>query len=182
MKQETDLNLLPNQAKFQAIKIHLWKRIILFVKIIALVWVLVIILTYGIYSYFNFNYQSRETKYKALLQEYQSFTDRVVTTQQLKYKAKMVGSALDSRFEYGRAFEAVNSLFPPEVVLADLELKDNKVFAITLKADNDKTMDWLEQEIGKINKGQVEGFNSAKLLSLSEDTGVWKLAMEVTYK
>jgi hypothetical protein len=114
---------------------------------------------------------------------YNSLNDNVVTTQKLKYQAKLVGKVLNDRFEYGAAFKRIGSLFEGlQVNVLGYKLDKGNTFRLTGTTEANKNMDEVEKKIIEINQGKVDGFESVKLTSLSVTSSLWKFDMEVAIK
>lgn len=180
---EMNLNLIPSKAKFQAVRIKLQKQIRLVITVILLIWLssgAILFLLAGIY---RVRMNTATTAQKKALQNYGSMQDNIVTSQKLKYKAKMVGGALNSRFEYGSSFEAINKLFPPSINLKNYDLMDDGgVFQVKGVVSEKPDVDLLEDTIESINRGESDKFKSARLVSLVLKNGVWDFSMEVSLK
>ena len=128
-----NLNLLPNQAKFQAQKIHLRRVANKFLIYFVAGVVFLSLVSFSVYYFFDFRRSGQEAKVKKLEAEVKSLSDRAITSWRLKYVAGMVAGALKSRFEYGQAFDLVNSFLPEGIVTDKLELRENNIFFISGK-------------------------------------------------
>lgn len=176
-----DLNLLPDQAKFQMTRMRVWRRVVLFCKVFLIVWILLAGSVFGIHFFFKADYESKNKKYKELVNSYQTLADKVVLAWRLKSRVRVVKNILDKRFEYGKAFTAVNSLIPSGIVIEDMELVGEDGFVIKVKTEKSEMIDWLEGEVEAINKKQVKNFKDAKIKSLNVDKKGWSFTMEVAY-
>jgi Tfp pilus assembly protein PilN len=177
-----DLNLLPSGAKFQAAKVKLQKKIRTAVVAIVSVWVGVAIVIFGLTIVIKLRTTTVEAQFKRAQSDYLAMSDNIVTSQTLKYRAKIVGEVLANRFEYGKAFEEINSLFPPEVKITNFKLKDRGGFQISAETSGSVNMDKVETIIADINNSQNDKFKDAKMTSLTYSEGGWVFAMEVGLK
>ncbi len=177
-----DLNLLPTRAKFQATKIKLQSKVRLIMVVMATVWVAAagIILTLNVTMKIRNNALS--TKYQKASADYLAMTDNIVSSQRLKYKAKIVGELLNKRFEYGKAFESVINLFPSGVTLTNFELENMQGFKLSATTMGKENMDMIESMMADINKGKNEEFSAAKMTSLTYLNGGFNFSMEVALK
>lgn len=174
-----DVNLLPNVAKFQADKVNFSRKMVGVTMTIGTVWVLVLTVVMAFYWTSRINFSKTESKYKALLADYLSMSEGVVVNQNLRYKLKLVNQVLTQRFEYGKAFRQMESLFGEEVKLSSLELKDDKSFSFSGEVANGELMDMVERKIVDINEGRVEGFFGANIGSVENQGDLWKFDLEV---
>lgn len=177
------LNLLPSEAKFQAAKIKLRKKIYLFMLIFAGFWVLLVIIIFVWLSINKTLFNSSEKKYQKSLNEYKTLANNVVLTQKIKYQAKLVGKVLSGRFEYGNSIKNINSIFSNNINIDGFEIKNKNKFILTGIINEGKYMDEVENKILEINDGKTEIFKSAKLSSISVDVNnKWNFEMEVDLK
>ena len=177
-----NLNLLPSEAKFQATKNKLENKIRKVMMLMVGLWIVVMVGVYGAGFVFNTKLNSEKKSQQKALTDYGTFSDSVIVNQNLKYKAKMVGKALAARFEYGKAFETVNSLFPEGIKLENFEMDPGGFFKVTGTMIGRDNVDKLESLVSDINAGGDSRFESIKLSSLSVRLGVWKVGMEVALK
>jgi hypothetical protein len=177
-----DLNLLPSEAKFQAAKIKLKKRINTFMWLFSGFWLILVMVIFIVWFWRKANLNSNEKTYQKTLKNYQSMVGNVVISQQIKFQAKLVGKLLSDRFEYGSAVKKVMQLFSTDVTINDFEIQEGRRFTIkgTVLGEN---LDEVEKKSGEINGGKVENFSSARVTSLviSPD-GICKFSMEVGLK
>lgn len=177
-----DLNLLPSQAKFQAVRmqmIRLNKKIMIW---ILAVWTVILIVVFGV-DLVNKQLLSREQdKQKKVKAQYLALSDNVVVSQKLKYRAKMVGGVLADRFEYGKAFAAVNNLFPPEIVIENFSLQKQGSFKIDGNIPDLTKVKVFESMVMAINAGENPSFSEAVVNSIGIYQGRWNYGMEVTLK
>ena len=177
------LNLLPSEAKFQAAKIKLLKKIYLFMAIFAGCWVLLLITVFAWLIVNKTLLTNAEKKYNTSLNEYKTLANNVVLTQKIKYQAKLVGKVLNERFEYGESIKNVNSIFSNNVNVDSFEIKDKNKFILTGILNDGKYMDEVEEKLASINNGEINGFKSAKLTSIAVGLdNKWKFEMEVYIK
>lgn len=177
-----NLNLLPSEAKFQMTKVRLQKKIRWTMMGLVGLWILSMIIAYG----WGFVVESRlkvaESKREKTLADYNSMTDKVMVNQSLKYQAKLVGKALAARFEYGKAFETVNELFPDGIQLNDFEMDPSGFFKVTGSTSGKTNVDKLENLVATVNSGKDDRFKAIRLTSIQLKNGVWKFVMEVDLK
>lgn len=177
-----DLNLLPSEAKFQAAKIRLENKAKLIMAIMLIVWISAILIVFAASFVFSTKLKSEESLKKKALSEYSTLSDSVIVNQGLKYKAKMVGKTLATRFEYGKAFETVNSIFPEGIALENFEMDPGGFFKVSGTTVGRQNVDKLEGFVNAINGGSDSRFVSIRLSSLTVKSGVWRIGMEVTLK
>jgi hypothetical protein len=177
-----NLNLLPSQAKFQAAKIKLQKKVRLILMVMVSVWVLVLGVTFVINIVSKVRINIVQAQYDKARNDYMSMSDNIVTSQRLKYKAKLVGGVLKDRFEYGKAFGRIIDLFLAGITIKDIELKNRGTFVIKGETSGRENVDELETIIENINIGRNEDFSKANLLNVSLLDNVWTFQMEVSTK
>jgi len=177
-----EVNLLPNVAKFQADKVNFSRKMVGVTMTIGTVWVLVLAVVMTFYWINRINFSKTESKHKALLADYLSMSEGVIVNQNLRYKLKLVNQVLSQRFEYGKAFRQMESLFGDEVKLSSLELKDDKSFSFSGEVTNGELMDMVERKIIDINEGRVDGFFGARISSVENEADLWKFDLEVDLK
>lgn len=177
------LNLLPSEAKFQAQRIKLKGLINNFLWIVGGIWVLLIVLPFVWWFFLNFRVDRLNKKYQTKLNEYKSRIEEVALTQKIKYQAKVVAKVLDSRFEYGEAMNLVNNVFPENIRIDDIQIKDNRVFEVSGGSKDGTLMSEVEEKISEINNGQVEGLKSAKMIKIEIDPiKGWQFIVDLTLK
>ncbi len=179
---EMNLNLIPSKAKFQASRIKLQKNVRLLITILLVIWLSGAGLMFLLTGIMKVRLNTASANSKKVQQNYNSMQDNIVTSQKLKYKAKMVGGALNSRFEYGKSFETINSLFPPAINLKNYDLQDGGVFEVRGVTSEKPNVDLLEQTVDLINRGENDKLKSAKMTSLTLKNNIWDFTMEVTLK
>lgn len=176
-----NLNLLPSQAKFQAFKIKFKKKTVIFVWGLSALWFVVTLVIFGIWFFTQANYKREEKLYNREVEAYKALSDKVVLSEQIKYRAKMVGEVLSNRFEYGEAFSKINNLFSENVLIEDFKLEDKSTFSLDGMVLG-SNIDEVELRIEEINNGEVDEFKSAKIKALSLDQQEWDFGMEVVLK
>lgn len=177
------LNLLPSEAKFQAAKIKLRKKVYSFMAIFAGCWVLLIVIIFAWLIVNKTLLANVEKKYQRTLNEYKTLANNVVLTQKIKYQAKLVGKVLNERFEYGESIKNINSIFSNNIDLDSFEIKDKNKFTLTGVLNDGKFMDEVEEKLLEINNGKMDDFKSAKLTSIAVGLdNKWTFEMEVFIK
>lgn len=179
---EMNLNLIPSKAKFQAAKINLQKNIRLVLFGVLVVWILVAGIVLALTNVVKFKIATATAENKKVTQNYASMEDNIMTSQKLKYKAKMVGGILNTRFEYGQAFEIIVSLFPPTVNLKSYTLNDGGVFEVKGSVSGKADVDLLEKTVVAINVGENPRLKKAKITSITLKGDVFDFTMEVQLK
>lgn len=179
-----NLNLLPNQAKFQAERMKLqalFKKIMIYAIV---VWVMIVVIVGGLYFGSDYVLSLEEKKYSQTLASYKAMAPEVIAGQTLKYRAKMLGQVLKERFEYSAAFERVNSLFKENVKIAKFELKDKERFDVQVEGIGPSAIEYLESRVAEVNEGKVEGINKAVMGEVvhTQSDDKWNVAMEVYLK
>jgi hypothetical protein len=109
-------------------------------------------------------------------------SDNIVTSQKLKYLAKVVGGVLHDRFEYGKAFETVQSLFPDGITIKNYNLREDGTFSLDGTTSTNDNVDLLEKTVVDINSGTNDRLLFAKLTSLALKDSNWNFNLEVTLK
>ncbi len=176
------LNLLPSQAKFQAKKIH-WQGVTRkYLKVLIGAWLSAVVVIMAVAIGLNWQLGVKKKELKKLDSEVKSLNDRALTSWRVKYMAGMVAKAIGSRFEYGKAFDAVNGAFSSEMGIDKLEMRDNNIFLIAGKTNDWKVISALEKRVKEINQGKREGLSRAKVLSLNVTAGVWSYNLEAGIK
>ncbi len=176
-----NLNLLPSQAKFQAFKVKIKKKVVVFIWGLCITWFSVTLVIFGFWFVAQTSLKREEKLYNRELEAYKSLSERVVLSEQIKYRAKLVGEVLGQRFEYGDAINRVNNLFSENITLNDFSLSNNDKFDIVGFALG-SNINEVEEKLGSINTGKIEEFKSAKINTLSLAGSEWKFGMEVLLK
>lgn len=179
---EMNLNLIPSKAKFQAARIKIQRQVKLAFTIILALWAASAAILFSLTGIMKVRMNSVSANQKKVQQNYSSMQDNIVTSQRLKYKAKMVGGALNSRFEYGTSFEIINNLFPPSINLKNYDLHDGGIFQVKGVTSEKVNVDLLESTVDMINRGENDKLQSARITSLVMKGGVWDFTMEVVLK
>ena len=173
------LNLLPSQAKFQANKIRLQKKVRGFVWIFGGVWLGVVVLVLTFWLIFKLGLESDKKEYMRVLAQYKTLSDSAIASEKLKYRAKLVGKVLEERFEYGESMRKISLLFSAGVNLENIELKERNHFELSGAAEGLAGIDEVEEKVEEIEAGRMDGFGSAKMLSLVLVGNVWDFKVEV---
>lgn len=147
--------------------------------VLGVVWIVCIAVTFSVWFGAQMVLKDSEAKYKSSLDQYKALAPEVVTSQILRYRAKIVGGVLATRFEYGSTLEKLSNLFPPEVVLDNFGLDNTRSITLTGKVVGGAGADIIENKVNSINAKEVSGFLSAKLTGLKYRSGEWQFAMEV---
>ncbi len=183
-EKSLNLNLLPNQAKFQAAKLKLQARLKGYMKLMLTWWIVAIVLVAVAYFGSDFVLGVENKKLEKSVEAYKSMSEEVILGQVLKYRAKVLGEVLKNRFEYSAAIEKVSSLFQGEATVANFELKEKNMFGVIVEANSRAAEELVESKVAEINKGGVEGVESAVISSaeFNRTDGVWLIKMEVKIK
>ncbi|MBI2465343.1 hypothetical protein HYV64_04335 [Candidatus Shapirobacteria bacterium] len=176
---EMNLNLIPSKAKFQAARIRIQKQVRLSAIIIIMIWTSVAAIIFSLTLIVKVRVNSAMANQKKVQLNYNSMKDNIVTSQKLKYKAKMVGGVLNNRFEYGTSFETINNLFPPTISLKNFDLHDGGIFLVKGITSEKVNVDLLESMVETINRGENDKLKSARLTALTLKGGVWDFTLEV---
>ncbi len=179
-----DLNLLPSRAKFQAAKIKLKKRVMLFNWVFVSFWFLFVLVVLVINFITKARLNSAVKKFNVEQTQYNALIGDASLSYQIKYTAKLVGKVLKDRFEYGVSIKKINNLFSSDVNITDYQISAEKQFILNGKLTDGSKMDEVEQTIKDINSGKMEDFASAKLSSvvISPDGVTWNFTLEVNLK
>ncbi|MCX6726605.1 MAG: hypothetical protein NTY75_02190 [Candidatus Shapirobacteria bacterium] len=181
MSGKMDLSLLPSQAKFQVDKLKWVKRNRLIIGVICGLWVtgLVVVILLNLVSRWQFD--QADKKLTAATKDLTGMAGGVVNSQRLKYNAKLVGAVLDRRYEYGKAFKTVTTMFPDGVVLDKFDLKGVGAFSVDGRAI-EENISKVEKIMADINQGSDQRFSNMTLESLSEKEDIWSFSAEVKLK
>ena len=174
-----DLNLLPNRAKFQAAKMKLKAKIRDFMVLAAAGWLVVVAGVFAYWTSMRVKYNSAQKQYQQSLQQYQQMAEDVLISEEVKYRAKMVGKILSERFEYGEALNLVGKMFSDRIKIDRYELKNKNLFEVAGTIVGREGVDELERKIEEINAGRSENFYKANLKNLALASGIWEFGMEV---
>ena len=177
-----DLNLLPNVAKFQLEKIRLKKRVNQIVIVAAVVWAVAGVLVAAGWMLAKWNLENQTALNKKALGGLQTLAGNAAINQSLRYKAKLVGDILAKRFEYYAAFRALESLFSGDVTIENYKMEQQNGFAVEARAAGGAGMDEVEKKVAAVNRGEVDRFSGAKILSLEKRGNMWNFKMEVVLK
>lgn len=175
------LNLMPSQAKFQAARMRMKELSKKITTIMVVVWLLAVLLMLLVWFSTRWWLTAENNKYQKEMNAFLSMSDSVVTSQVIKYRAKLLGKILADRFEYYEAFSKIGKLFPEEVTVKDISLKDQSLFRLSLLVTSGKLLDQVEKRIEEINKGEVSGIKQIKILGVSyvQTDNAWTVGLEV---
>jgi hypothetical protein len=176
-----DLNLLPSQAKFQAVLMRMKGLAKRTTTILIIVWLSVVLIVSILWLGGRWWLESAKANYQKELNSFLSMSEVTVTSQIVKFRAKLLGKILADRFEYYGAFSKVSKLFAEEVTVKDFTLKDMTKFKLTLLVGRGELLDGVEKRIEEINKGLVAGIKGAKILEVSYSRAgrEWTVNLEV---
>jgi len=180
-KIKTDLNLMPSQAKFQAARMRMKGISKKVTTIMIIVWFSAVLLILTAWFLTKWWLTVENKKYQKEMSAFSSISEVTTTSQLVKYRAKLLGKILADRFEYYEAFSKIGKLFPEEVTVKDINLKDQSLFKLSLLVSTGKLLDQVEKRIEEINKGEVSGIKQAKILGVSyvRAKGAWTVGLEV---
>lgn len=173
------LNLLPGQAKFQAKKIRLQKKVNYFVWIFGGIWLGTVAVILIVWMVFKIGLESNKKKYGLVLNQYQLLAENAVVSERLKYRAKLVSQVLENRFEYGVSMQRMASLFSAEINLDSIELVSRNLFRLSGITRSEAGINELEEKMERTLEGELPGFVSMELLALSLEGSVWEFEVEV---
>jgi len=178
---KVDLNLMPSQAKFQVARIRMKEIAKKTTTVIVVVWLSAALLMLMAWFSAKWWLTMENNKFQKEQKAFLSMSDSVVTSQVVKYRAKLLGKILADRFEYYEAFSKIGKLFSEEVTVRDINLKDQSLFKLSLLVSTGKLLDQVEKRIEEINKGTVEGIIQAKILGVSYTRieKAWIVGLEV---
>ncbi|HBP50961.1 MAG: hypothetical protein US68_C0006G0027 [Candidatus Shapirobacteria bacterium GW2011_GWE1_38_10] len=177
------LNLLPSQAKFQAARMKLQATLRQYMSLVVVFWVAMVVVVAALYFGSEFILNLQNKKYDQAMNSYGSLSQEIVVNQLLKYRAKILGQVLKDRFEYSFAFEKINSIFEQRATVSNFEISENRDFVVEVETTDREGVNFVEDKVAEINKGNDEGVKSVKLLGASYMiNGVWSINMEVKLK
>ena len=176
------INLLPSEAKFQASRIRFKKKVVDFTYFLIAAWVFSLVVVYAFWLINRKFVNDSAVVLDKAETAYGKLSTFLITNQKLRYKVKLVSSILDSRFEYGKAFRTINTLFTPEVVIKRLDLNDDSTFSVEAEVVGFENMDTVEKRIKNINDGKSEDFSNVKITQLSVMGNLWKFSLKVALK
>jgi len=177
-----NLNLLPSKAKFQAAKIKLKTQVNKIAIGLVAAWVVACAIVLGVNFFIKYKLANAVVQNKKIQENYTGLQSNILVSQKLKYKAKMVGGVLASRFEYGKAFEMIENMFPEVITLDDYDLKEDGTFRIDGTTKTREGVDLVENTIESINSDKNKALTGASLTSLKNFKGVWSFTIVVTLK
>jgi hypothetical protein len=176
-----NLNLLPSQAKFQADRMKLQKKLRQYILVAVVVWVSLGVLTLALNVAFNLRLRYEEKKYNQTVAALKSMDQEIALSQLIKYRIKVLGEVLKERFEYSTAFETISNLFS-EANLGKFNMNENKKFEIEVLANDQKTLDYIENRVKRINDGEVPEVSAVTMKQAIVTDDSWTVNMEVTLK
>lgn len=100
----------------------------------------------------------------------------------LKYKARLVGKLLESRYEYGRSFQKVASLATAGMKIKESRMAKDGLFEVGLEVSDSESMARLEDRIKEINEGRSDNFKGVEFRSVGVRNGAWTVTAEVELK
>ena len=92
-----NLNLLPSQAKFQADRMKLQKKLRQYILVAVVVWVSLGVLTLALNVAFNLRLRYEEKKYNQTVAALKSMDQEIALSQLIKYRIKVLGEVLKER-------------------------------------------------------------------------------------
>lgn len=174
-----NLNLLPSQAKFQADRMNLQKKLRQYILVAAVIWVSLGILTLALNLIFNFRLKYEERKYNQTVEALKNMDQEIALSQLIKYRIKVLGEVLKERFEYSTAFETISNLFAEKATLGKFNMDENKKFEIEVLASDKESLDYIENRVKRINNGEVPGVKMVVMKKAVAEDGLWTVNMEV---
>jgi hypothetical protein len=179
----SNLNLLPNQAKFQAARMNLQRILRRYMSFAVFLWLAVVVLTIVLYFGSKLVLSSQNKKYNQVSADFQGKSEEVMINQLLKYRTKTLGQVLKDRYEYSAAFEKINSIFSEKVKISKLELNKDRDFMVKVTAMDKESVDFVEKKVFEANKGEIDGVKNMLINNASYTIGgIWSINMEVTLK
>ncbi len=182
MEKQSSLNLLPSRAKYQAFRVLVGKGARRAALLLGIFWAVGSLLV-GAGWWWTESVKSRQAlKLSAANREYVALAESVALTDQLKYRAKIVGQLLATRKEYGTMYQSLRSAFPSGMVLESTELTTNETFKIEAAVTGLKSMDAVEDWMAEVNRGSINGLSKLNLESVSVIGDSWKIKFEILLK
>ena len=176
------VSLLPSQAKFQLAKTKLREKLLVVMVSVISIWLVASLSIWVWWIVQNQKLIRVKKEYENVSVEYKNRQNDLLTSYKLKYEAKMVGKVLASRFEYGKAITNINNLLPKNIAIDTFKIQAQNSFLIAYSTTDGKNIDIVEEKLDEIKNNKIPDFASAKINSLSMDTGVWKFTLEVKTK
>ncbi len=174
-----ELNLLPNVAKFQASKMKM-KSLVNKVSIyIGVAWVVILLVVFGFWAIEQNRINVEQRRFDRAKEEFESLKEEIVLTQQLKFRAKLVGEILDSRFEYHQVFKIIQSMFSEKVAIEKTQIEDGNFISVSGSTEGLNSFDEVQKKIDMINNKEVAGLAAARLKDLTLADNSWRFSMEV---
>ena len=175
----SNLNLLPNQAKFQLERMKLKEKITKIVIIAVMIWLFFGLIALALNVGVNLAFKAEDKKYQQSLTTLRSMDKEITLSQLIKYRVKVLGEVLSERYEYSTAFENVSNLFSPQASLDKFIMDDNKNYTIEISVQSEEELNFVEDKVKKINNGEVEGIKRVDMKKAVADGELWKINMEV---
>ncbi len=178
------LNLLPSQAKFQMDKIKATALSRKIMTIFLITFIVITILVLGVEQGAKWVLNLQSNKYQSAMNSYLQSSTEIVTSQLIKFRAKLLGKVLADRFEYADAFGVVGNIFDPSIKVKDFDLKEKSFFVMTVIANSADSMKLLESRVVEINSGAESQIKKVviKSVTYSKQTLEWLVEMEVFLK
>lgn len=177
------LNLLPSQAKFQVeiIKAKSLSRKVL--TIFLIIWVILVSVIL-VLKQKDWWLKKEKIKYEVALSGYLQLSSEIITSQSIKFRAKLLGKVLRERFEYAQAFNMVENIFDSKIEIRDFELKEKKYFVMSVIASSDDAMKQVETRVAEVNMGTEPEVKNIVVKSAvyTKNTAQWLVTMEVYLK
>lgn len=174
-----ELNLLPSVAKFQAAKIKLKKQINLVMIVSLGLWIFFGAAVFGWWGFGSYSFNKAKSENDKALNQYKLLVDNVVLLKKNKYQVSLVSKVLAERFEYGTSIDKVSQLFLENINVGNFQIKDRKKIIIKGSLIKGSDLVEVEEKVRDIDAGLISGFKSAKLNSISVESGIWSFEMEV---
>ncbi|MBP6891912.1 hypothetical protein KBB92_03210 [Candidatus Shapirobacteria bacterium] len=178
----SNLNLLPNQAKFQLERMQLKAKIRKIIIIVVITWLSVGLITLALNMAVDSVFKSEDRKYQQSLTTLRSMDKEITLSQLIKYRIKVLGEVLSERYEYSTAFENINNLFSPQASLDKFNMDEHRNYTIEISVKDEDTLNFVEDKVKRINNGEVEGVKKVNMKKAVVDGELWKVNMEVIIK
>lgn len=127
----------------------------------------------------NSQYMVANNKLTKAENQLKTQSETVETTINLRTEAKKVGSVLNSRFEYAKAFLSMKNLFPVGVEVAQVDLTQQKSFLVKGNVSKFTDMGTFEDFVYDLNAGKVTDFKKININSIALSGAGWRFEAEV---